>query len=81
TQATRLSAAEQGLLASLGLNRVTVYRRPTVAVFSTGDEVSQPGEALNPNCIYDSNRYTIKAMAKRLGCDVIDLGIIEDSES
>lgn len=81
TQATRLSAAEEGLLASLGLNRVTVYRRPTVAVFSTGDEVSEPGEALNPNCIYDSNRYTIKAMAKRLGCNVIDLGIIEDSES
>ena len=80
-KATRLSAAEQGLLASLGLNRLNVYRRPTVAVFSTGDEVSQPGEALKANCIYDSNRFTIKAMAKRLGCDVIDLGIIEDSET
>ncbi len=80
TKATRLSAAEQGLLASLGLNRVSVYRRPTVAVFSTGDEVSQPGETLKANCIYDSNRFTIKAMAKRLGCEVIDLGIIEDSE-
>lgn len=80
-KATRLSAAEQGLLASLGLNHVSVYRRPTVAVFSTGDEVSQPGEALKANCIYDSNRFTIKAMAKRLGCDVIDLGIIEDSEA
>ncbi|MCU7963531.1 bifunctional molybdopterin-guanine dinucleotide biosynthesis adaptor protein MobB/molybdopterin molybdotransferase MoeA [Shewanella oncorhynchi] len=80
-KATRLSAAEQGLLASLGLNHVSVYRRPTVAVFSTGDEVSQPGEVLKANCIYDSNRFTIKAMAKRLGCDVIDLGIIEDSEA
>ncbi len=80
-KATRLSAAEQGLLASLGLNRLNVYRRPTVAIFSTGDEVSQPGEALKANCIYDSNRFTIKAMAKRLGCDVIDLGIIEDSET
>ncbi|MCS6153104.1 bifunctional molybdopterin-guanine dinucleotide biosynthesis adaptor protein MobB/molybdopterin molybdotransferase MoeA [Shewanella baltica] len=80
-KASRLSAAEQGLLASLGLNRLSVYRRPTVAVFSTGDEVSQPGEALKANCIYDSNRFTIKAMAKRLGCDVIDLGIIEDSET
>lgn len=80
-KATRLSAAEQGLLASLGLNRLNVYRRPTVAVFSTGDEVSQPGETLKANCIYDSNRFTIKAMAKRLGCDVIDLGIIEDSET
>lgn len=80
-KATRLSAAEQGLLASLGLNHLSVYRRPTVAVFSTGDEVSQPGEVLKANCIYDSNRFTIKAMAKRLGCDVIDLGIIEDSEA
>ncbi|QYJ78769.1 bifunctional molybdopterin-guanine dinucleotide biosynthesis adaptor protein MobB/molybdopterin molybdotransferase MoeA [Shewanella acanthi] len=80
-QGTRLGAAEQGLLASLGFNRVPAYRRPTVAVFSTGDEVSQPGEALKPNCIYDSNRYTIKAMAKRLGCNIIDLGIIEDSEA
>lgn len=78
---TRLGAAEQGLLASLGLNSVSVYRRPTVAVFSTGDEVSQPGDELKANCIYDSNRFTIKAMAKRLGCDVIDLGIIEDSEA
>ncbi len=80
-QGTRLDAAEQGLLASLGLSRVSVHRRPTIAVFSTGDEVSQPGETLKPNCIYDSNRYTIKAMAKRLGCDVIDLGIIEDNEA
>lgn len=80
-KATRLGAAEQGLLASLGLNSVSVYRRPTVAVFSTGDEVSQPGDQLKANCIYDSNRFTIKAMAKRLGCEVIDLGIIEDSEA
>ena len=50
-------------------------------MFSTGDEVSQPGDELKANCIYDSNRFTIKAMAKRLGCEVIDLGIIEDSEA
>lgn len=80
-KATRLGAAEQGLLASLGLPRVKVYRRPIVAVFSTGDEVSQPGNELKANCIYDSNRFTIKAMAKNLGCEVIDLGIIEDSET
>lgn len=80
-KATRLGAAEQGLLASLGLNCISVYRRPVVAVFSTGDEVSQPGETLKANCIYDSNRFTIKAMAKRLGCDVLDLGIIEGSEA
>lgn len=79
--ATRLSAAEQGLLGSLGFGEAEVYRRPRVAVFSTGDEVCQPGEALKPNCIYDSNRFTIKSMARKLGCEVIDLGIIEDSES
>lgn len=81
SQGTRLGAAEQGLLASLGLDKVSVHRRPRVAVFSTGDEVSAPGAQLKANCIYDSNRFTIKAMAKRLGCEVIDLGIIEDSEA
>ncbi|QBF83162.1 bifunctional molybdopterin-guanine dinucleotide biosynthesis adaptor protein MobB/molybdopterin molybdotransferase MoeA [Shewanella maritima] len=77
---TRMSAAEVGLMASLGLSQAQVSKAPTIAVFSTGDEVSQPGDALKPNCIYDSNRYTIKTMAKRLGCKVIDLGIIEDNE-
>ncbi|MFQ6372099.1 bifunctional molybdopterin-guanine dinucleotide biosynthesis adaptor protein MobB/molybdopterin molybdotransferase MoeA [Shewanella sp. YIC-542] len=77
----RLGAAEQGLLASLGFAKVQTRRRPVVAVFSSGDEVCQPGSELKPNCIYDSNRFTIKAMAKRLGCEVIDLGIIEDSEA
>ena len=80
SQHTRLGAAEIGLLASLGFAETTVFRRPRVAVFSTGDEVSEPGDTLKANCIYDSNRFTIKTMAKRLGCDVIDLGIIEDSE-
>ncbi|ACJ31598.1 Molybdenum cofactor biosynthesis protein:Molybdopterin-guanine dinucleotide biosynthesis protein [Shewanella piezotolerans WP3] len=78
---TRLHAAEQGLLASLGFGELSVFKRPTVAVFSTGDEVCQPGEPLKPNCIFDSNRYTIKSMAKKLGCEVIDLGIIQDSEA
>ncbi|MCL1047358.1 bifunctional molybdopterin-guanine dinucleotide biosynthesis adaptor protein MobB/molybdopterin molybdotransferase MoeA [Shewanella electrodiphila] len=76
----RLQAAEQGLLASLGLAKADVVKQPVIAVFSTGDEVSQPGEPLKANCIYDSNRYTIKSMAQKLGCKVIDLGIIEDSE-
>ena len=78
---TRLHAAEQGLLASLGFGELPVFKRPTIAVFSTGDEVCQPGEPLKPNCIFDSNRYTIKSMAKKLGCEVIDLGIIQDSEA
>ncbi|QSX33581.1 bifunctional molybdopterin-guanine dinucleotide biosynthesis adaptor protein MobB/molybdopterin molybdotransferase MoeA [Shewanella avicenniae] len=78
---SRLGAAEQGLLASLGFAEFAVTRRPVVAVFSSGDEVCQPGTELKTNCIYDSNRYTIKSMARRLGCEVIDLGIIEDSEA
>ncbi|QDF65640.1 bifunctional molybdopterin-guanine dinucleotide biosynthesis adaptor protein MobB/molybdopterin molybdotransferase MoeA [Shewanella sp. SNU WT4] len=81
TSGQRLGAAEIGLLASLGFAHATVVKKPVVAVFSTGDEVSQPGEALKPDCIYDANRYTISAMATALGCEVIDLGIIEDSEA
>lgn len=77
---TRLQAPEQGLLASLGFGQLPVFKRPRVAVFSTGDEVCQPGEPLKPNCIYDSNRFTIKSMVRKLGCEVIDLGIIHDSE-
>ncbi len=77
----RLQAAHQGMLASLGFGQLPVYRKPRVAIFSTGDEVCQPGEPLKQNCIYDSNRFTIKSMVKQLGCEVIDLGIIHDSEA
>ncbi|WP_110458383.1 bifunctional molybdopterin-guanine dinucleotide biosynthesis adaptor protein MobB/molybdopterin molybdotransferase MoeA [Shewanella algidipiscicola] len=77
----RLQAAHQGMLASLGFGQLAVHRKPRVAVFSTGDEVCQPGEPLKPNCIYDANRFTIKSMLKQLGCEVIDLGIIHDSEA
>ena len=80
TAGTRVSSAAQGLLSSLGIATTRVYRRPVVAVFSTGDEVSEPGTPLKANCIYDSNRFTIKSMAAQLGCDVIDLGIIEDAK-
>ena len=76
----RMQAPEQGMLASLGFGQLPVFRRPKVAVFSTGDEVCQPGEPLKDNCIYDSNRFTIKSMVRKLGCEVIDLGIIHDSE-
>ena len=76
----RLQAPEQGMLASLGFGKLPVFRRPKVAVFSTGDEVCEPGEPLKASCIYDSNRFTIKSMARKLGCEVIDLGIIHDSE-
>ncbi|WP_025822859.1 bifunctional molybdopterin-guanine dinucleotide biosynthesis adaptor protein MobB/molybdopterin molybdotransferase MoeA [Shewanella marina] len=80
-QGQRIGVAAQGLLASLGMAQFDVYRRPKVAVFSSGDEVCQPGEALKSSCIFDANRYSIKAMLRRLGAEVIDLGIIEDSEA
>ncbi|BDY07005.1 bifunctional molybdopterin-guanine dinucleotide biosynthesis adaptor protein MobB/molybdopterin molybdotransferase MoeA [Ferrimonas sp. YFM] len=80
TAGNRIGPAELGLLASLGLGELPVYRKPKVAVFSTGDEVCQPGEPLKPNCIFDSNRFTIQGMLAKLGCEVVDLGILEDTE-
>ncbi|MGV3000955.1 bifunctional molybdopterin-guanine dinucleotide biosynthesis adaptor protein MobB/molybdopterin molybdotransferase MoeA [Vibrio sp. E150_018] len=80
-QGTRITSPELGMLASLGINHIPVYPQLKVAVFSTGDEVQAPGETLNDHCIYDSNRFTVIAQLERLGCDVIDLGIIEDNES
>lgn len=80
TQGARISAAEMGLLASLGLAQPTVWRRPKVAIFSTGDEVCAPEAPLKQNCIFDANRFSLHGMLAQLGCEVIDLGIIEDNE-
>lgn len=74
-----LGPAELGLLASLGIATVPVRRRLRVAFFSTGDELRSIGEALEPGCIYDSNRYTLLGMLTRLGCDVLDMGIVKDN--
>jgi len=71
-------AAELGVLASLGLDSVNVYRRLRVAFFSSGDELTAPGEPLSPGRIYDSNRYTLLGALRRLGCEVIDLGMLRD---
>ncbi|GIC76464.1 bifunctional molybdopterin-guanine dinucleotide biosynthesis adaptor protein MobB/molybdopterin molybdotransferase MoeA [Moritella sp. F3] len=78
---SKITAPELGMIASLGINQVSVKRPVRVAIFSTGDEVQHPGEAQKNNCIYDSNRYTLHAMLTQVGCEVIDLGIIEDSET
>lgn len=78
---TKVTAPELGMIASLGLDTVTINRPVKVAVFSTGDEVQHPGEAQRANCIYDANRYTLHAMLTNIGCEVVDLGIIEDSEA
>lgn len=77
---SRIRAAEMGLLASLGLAQPTVWRRPKVAIFSTGDEVCAPEQPLKQNCIFDANRFSLHGMLAQLGCEVIDLGIIEDNE-
>ncbi|MFT5809051.1 MAG: molybdopterin molybdotransferase [Moritella dasanensis] len=78
---SKITAPELGMIASLGINQVSVKRAIRVAIFSTGDEVQHPGEAQKNNCIYDSNRYTLHAMLTQAGCEVIDLGIIEDNEA
>jgi len=74
----RLTAAHLGAIASIGVAEITVRRRPRVAFFSTGDELRGAGEALGPGDIYDSNRYALAAMLRRLGADGFDLGVIRD---
>ncbi len=77
-QGTRLGPAACGLLASLGLQAVPVYRRLRVAYFSTGDEILSLGEAPREGAVYDSNRYTVFGLLTRLGCEVIDMGVVRD---
>ena len=70
--------AELGLIASLGIGEVTVFRPLRVAFFSTGDELKSVGSTLGEGEIYDSNRYTIHGMLTRLGCEVLDMGVVRD---
>ena len=70
--------ADIGLIASLGIPEITVYRRLRVAFFSTGDELRSIGTPLDEGQIYDSNRYTLYGMLSRLGCDLIDMGVVRD---
>ena len=70
--------ADLGLIASLGIATVPVRRRLRVAFFSTGDELRSVGQPLDPGCVYDSNRYTLFGMLTRLGCDILDMGIVRD---
>ena len=76
---TALTPAAIGLVASVGLPELTVRRRPRVACFFTGDELLMPGQPLWPGAIYNSNRFVLAAALRRLGCEVIDLGIVPDS--
>ncbi len=70
--------AELGLVASLGVGEVAVYRKLRVAFFSTGDELKSIGTTLGEGEIYDSNRYTLHGMLTRLGCEVLDMGVVRD---
>ena len=78
----KLGPAELGLAASLGLAHLQVARRPKVALFSTGNELVMPGDVapadMPPGSIYNSNRFFLRALLHRLGCEVSDLGIVPD---
>ncbi len=78
---TRLTAAHLGLLASIGVADVSVYRPVKVAVFTSGDELVMPGEPLPSGKIYNSNRFVLNGLLQKLGVDIIDLGQVEDSLS
>ena len=75
----KLSPADIGLLAALGIPEVKVKRRLRVAFLSTGDELCSLGEVLQPGQIYDSNRYTLFAMLNQLGVEMIDMGVVRDN--
>jgi molybdopterin molybdotransferase len=74
----RLTPQALGLAASVGVGMLQVLRRPRVAIFSTGDELMMPGEALRPGAIYNSNRFVLRALAQAAGCVPTDLGIVPD---
>jgi molybdopterin molybdotransferase len=74
----RVRPAELGMMASLGIGEVSVYRRLRVAFFSTGDELASIGTPLAAGEVYDSNRYTIHGMLARLDCEVLDMGVVRD---
>ena len=76
---TRLRPQHLGLAASVGATGFDVVRRPRVALFSTGDELVMPGEPLGPGKIYNSNLFTATGLLTAMGCEVVPLGIVEDT--
>jgi molybdopterin molybdotransferase len=77
-QGDLLTPAALGLLASLAIDQVPVWRKLRVAYFSTGDEILSLGEAPREGAVFDSNRYTVWGLLTRLGCEVIDMGVVRD---
>lgn len=75
---TKLGPAELGLCASLGLTTLGVFARLRVGVFSTGDELSEPGQALAQGAVYDANRFTLTGLLQGLGVEIVDFGILPD---
>ena len=76
---TSLRPQDIGMAASIGRSHLTVQQKLRVAVFSTGDEIRNPGDELEPGTIYDINRFTVPALLTNLGCRVTDLGIFPDN--
>jgi molybdopterin molybdotransferase len=74
-----LGVQDVALAAAVGLTHLTVRRRVRVALFSTGDEIVEPGTTRSPAALYDANRYLLAGLARRLGADVTDLGILPDN--
>lgn len=79
TRGHRLTAVDIGLLASIGTASVSIVRPLKVAIMSTGDELTEPGEPLAPGKIYNSNRYLLTATLQSFNCEVVDLGRVEDT--
>ena len=76
---TGIEPQHLGLAASVGVSELAVYRRLKVATFFSGDEIVEPGSPLGEGQIYNSNQYHLNALLQRFGCDVVNLGIVEDS--
>lgn len=74
----RITPSKLGVLASVGITELHILRKPVVAFFSTGDELKGVGQTLNPGDIYDSNRYILFGMLKKLGVDYLDMGVVAD---
>lgn len=75
----KLRPQDLGLITSIGFDKVTVYKPLTIATFTTGDELLEPGEAAAPGKIYNANRYVLNGLVPQLGFTLIDLGRVEDT--